>query len=152
MQAQQQGVSLRVEAPDDNLPSISVDTDRLTQVLNNLVSNALHHTTHGEIVLAAKAIDQQVQLIVSDTGSGIDAADLPFIFDRFYRTDKARQRDREDSSGLGLAIAKAIVEAHGGTLTVASALGQGTTFTVTFEAVRAKSLDRPPVGLAIICT
>ena len=87
------------------------------------------------MMATAKAIDQQVQLIVSDTGSGIAAADLPYIFDRFYRTDKARQRTRDDSSGLCLAIAKAIVEAHGGTLTVASALGQGTTFTITFEAV-----------------
>ena len=135
VQAQQQGVTLRVDVPADNLPSISVDTDRLTQVLNNLVSNALHHTPAGEIVLAAKASDQQVQLIVSDTGSGIDPADLPFIFDRFYRTDKARQRTGDDSSGLGLAIAKAIVEAHGGTLTVASTPGKGTTFTATFEAV-----------------
>nr|MBP7690122.1 HAMP domain-containing histidine kinase [Thermoflexales bacterium] len=134
MPAQTQGITVKVDAPE-TLPSIAVDTDRLTQVLNNLVSNALHHTTHGEIVLAAKAIDQQVQLIVSDTGSGIDAADLPFIFDRFYRTDKARQRDREDSSGLGLAIAKAIVEAHGGTLTVESTPGKGTTFTAAFEAV-----------------
>ncbi|MBI5566206.1 MAG: HAMP domain-containing protein [Chloroflexi bacterium] len=136
VQAQQQGVTLRVDAPADNLPSISVDTDRLTQVLNNLVSNALHHTTTGEIVLAAKALGQHVQLIVSDTGSGIDPDDLPFIFDRFYRTDKARQRDNDDSSGLGLAIAKAIVEAHGGTLTVTSTPGKGTIFTITFEAVR----------------
>lgn len=133
MQAQTQGITVKVDAPE-TLPSIAVDTDRLTQVLNNLVSNALHHTTQGEIVLAAKTIDHQVQLIVSDTGSGIAADDLPFIFDRFYRTDKARQRTSDDSSGLGLAIAKAIVEAHGGTLTVASTLGQGTTFTVTFEA------------------
>jgi two-component system sensor histidine kinase BaeS len=139
VQAQQQGVTLRVDAPAEPLPSISDDTDRLTQVLNNLVSNALHHTSKGEIVLAAKTVDQHVQLIVSDTGSGIDPADLPFIFDRFYRTDKARQRNSEDSSGLGLAIAKAIVEAHGGTLTVTSTPGKGTTFTITFEAVRASS-------------
>jgi len=133
MQAQTQGITVKVDAPE-TLPSIAVDTDRLTQVLNNLVSNALHHTTQGEIVLAAKTIDHRVQLIVNDTGSGIAADDLPFIFDRFYRTDKARQRTSDDSSGLGLAIAKAIVEAHGGTLTVASTLGQGTTFTITFEA------------------
>ena len=70
-------------------------------------------------------------MTVSDTGIGIEAADLPFIFNRFYSTDKARQRSANEASGLGLAIAKAIVEAHGGSLTVASSPGQGTVFTMT---------------------
>ncbi len=133
VQATQQGIALRVEAPE-SLPSIHVDTDRMTQVLNNLVSNALRHTQHGEIVLAAKVVGAAVHMTVSDTGVGIEAADLPLIFDRFYSTDRARQRNDSDATGLGLAIAKAIVEAHGGSLTVASSPGQGTTFTMTISA------------------
>ena len=128
--AEQQGIQLRVEAAED-LPSILVDTDRITQVLNNLVSNALRHTHSGEIVLGARASANHVYLSISDTGSGIAAEDLPFVFDRFYRGDKSRQRSENgDSSGLGLAIAKAIVEAHGGTIQVESPEGSGTTFTL----------------------
>jgi two-component system sensor histidine kinase BaeS len=130
MQAEQQGVALEVEA-DHDLPSIDVDTDRMAQVLNNLVTNALRHTTQGRVVLSARRDGQHVQLKVADTGAGIAPPDLPFVFDRFYRADPSRQRIDDDSSGLGLAISKAIVEAHGGAITVASALGQGTTFTIT---------------------
>ncbi|MFN8496645.1 MAG: ATP-binding protein [Anaerolineae bacterium] len=129
VQAQAQGVTLTVDAPED-LPSIYVDTDRMTQVLNNLVSNALRHTAEGQVALAAAAQGRVVQLRVSDTGSGIAPDDLPFVFDRLYRVDKARHRSDDTSSGLGLAIAKAIVEAHGGTIAVESASGRGTTFTI----------------------
>ncbi len=141
VQAEQQKVTLRVDAPE-GLPSIFVDTDRLTQVLNNLVSNALRYTPpNGTITLAAEAKDQAVFLKVSDTGSGIASEDLPYVFDRFYRVDKSRQRTEGDnpSSGLGLAIAKAIVETHGGEIKVASTLGQGTTFIIRFSvAAKAK--------------
>jgi len=134
VQAEQQGIALRVDAPD-NLPSISADTMRMTQVLNNLVSNALRHTTQGEVVLAAKRVEpgQKVALSVCDTGTGIAPEDLPFVFDRFYRADKSRQRvkNSEDSSGLGLAIAKAIIEAHGGNIWVESSAGRGATFTMS---------------------
>jgi signal transduction histidine kinase len=102
----------------------------MTQVLNNLVSNALRHTNHGEIVLAASSDHRSVALTVRDSGQGIAAEDLPFIFDRFYRADKARQRNDSTASGLGLAITKAIVEAHGGAITVESSLDCGTTFTI----------------------
>jgi two-component system sensor histidine kinase BaeS len=129
VQAEQHGVALRVEAPPA-LPSILVDTDRMTQVLNNLVSNALRYTIQGEICLSASADEQYVRLQVRDTGGGIAAEDLPYIFDRFYRADKSRQRDDSVASGLGLAITKAIVEAHGGTVVVESAPGSGTTFTI----------------------
>lgn len=128
--AEAQGVALRVDAPE-GLPSIVVDTDRMTQVLNNLVSNALRYTSQGEIVLSASADTQHVRLSVCDTGSGIAAADVPFIFDRFYRADKARQRTDSSEGGLGLAIVKAIVESHGSTIAVASQLDQGTTFTIS---------------------
>jgi two-component system sensor histidine kinase BaeS len=144
VQAEQQGIGLRVDAAED-LPSIAVDTDRMTQVLNNLVSNALRYTTRGEIVLAAAARDGQVVLTVRDTGTGIDPADLPFVFDRFYRADQSRQRADNPSSGLGLAIAKAIVEAHGGTIAVASSLGQGSEFTIALPAADAPA-DGPGHG------
>jgi two-component system sensor histidine kinase BaeS len=103
----------------------------MTQVLNNLVSNALRHTVQGEIALLAESDGREVSLKVRDTGSGIAPEHLPYVFDRFYRVDAARQRgDDEDSSGLGLAIAKAIVEAHGGRISVESAVGRGTTFAI----------------------
>ncbi|MCC6456021.1 MAG: HAMP domain-containing histidine kinase [Caldilineaceae bacterium] len=127
--AEQQGIQLRVEAAE-TLPSILVDTDRITQVLNNLVSNALRHTSQGEIVLSAWAAQGHVYLRVHDTGSGIAREEIPHVFDRFYRGDKARQRTDDTSSGLGLAIAKAIVEAHGGTIQVESVVGESTTFTL----------------------
>jgi two-component system, OmpR family, sensor histidine kinase BaeS len=140
VQAEQHGVALRVEAPPA-LPSILVDTDRMTQVLNNLVSNSLRYTTQGEIFLSASADEQHVRLQVRDTGSGIDADDLPYIFDRFYRADKSRQRDDSVASGLGLAITKAIVEAHGGTIAVESALGLGTSFTITLAVAPQQSAN-----------
>lgn len=131
VQAEAQGVALRVEA-EDELPAVTVDTDRLAQVLDNLVANSLRHTVQGEIVLSARADADRVRLAVRDTGDGIAADDLPFVFERFYRGDKSRHRAEGDvgSSGLGLAIAKALVEAHGGSLTVSSTPGQGSTFEV----------------------
>lgn len=132
--AENQGITLRMEAADA-LPSIRVDTDRMTQVLNNLVTNALRHTLRGEIALGATTAADTVTLTVRDSGEGIAPEDLPFVFDRFYRADKARvrrnQADDGASSGLGLAIAKALVESHGGALTVASTLGMGATFAIT---------------------
>lgn len=136
VQAEQQGIAIRVDAPED-LPSINVDTGRMTQVLNNLVSNALRHTQQGEVVLAASQEGDQVQLRVSDTGSGIAAEHLPYVFDRFYRADASRQRSGAsdgDSTGLGLAIAKAIVEAHGGIISITSVVGKGTTMIVALPA------------------
>ena len=136
MQAEEQGITLRIDAPYD-LPSVLVDTTCMTQVLNNLVSNALRFTEEGEIVLSASANQESVQLQVRDSGAGIAPDDLPHIFKRFYRADKSRQRTatRKSSSGLGLAIAKAIVKAHGGTIRVQSVLGEGTTFSITLPAV-----------------
>jgi signal transduction histidine kinase len=82
-------------------------------------------------VLSASADSRKVYLSIRDTGSGIAPEDLPFIFDRFYRADKSRYRTDSVASGLGLAIAKAIVEAHSGAITVESAPGVGTNFTIT---------------------
>jgi signal transduction histidine kinase len=106
------------------------DRDRLKQALLNVVVNALQHTPPGGRVRVALARDErQARISVSDTGEGIAAADLPYIFDRFYRADKARSR-RTGGAGLGLAIAKWVIEAHDGSIEVVSAPGEGSTFTL----------------------
>jgi two-component system sensor histidine kinase BaeS len=128
-EAQRQGISLQVEAPHD-LPQVEVDPGRLAQVLENLMSNALRHTPErGQITLSGAAEGDTVYLRVQDNGDGISPEDLPYVFDRFYRADKSRQRQGGES-GLGLAIAKSFVEAHGGSLSVESALGEGTSFII----------------------
>ena len=112
------------------MPEIQVDSERMSQVLGNLVNNAIRHTPEGgQITLSAGATGDAVQLRVGDTGPGINPADLPHIFDRFYRSDKSRQQNGE--SGLGLAIAKSIVEAHGGVIAVESSPGNGAAFIIT---------------------
>lgn len=127
-QAQNQEVSITIDAEED-LPTIEVDPDRMAQVLGNLVSNALRHTPKGgQITLGAVAVSKGVEIHIADTGHGIGAADLPFIFERFYQADK--NRTEEGASGLGLPIAKSIVEAHGGEISVESEEGQGSTFRI----------------------
>jgi two-component system, OmpR family, sensor histidine kinase BaeS len=140
VQAEGQHTALKVDALGP-LPSISVDTERMTQVLNNLVSNSLRYTSEGTIVLSAASVDSRVEISVRDTGTGIAAEDLPFVFDRFYRADRARQREGDGTSGLGLAIAKAIVEAHGGTIAAESAVGQGTAIRITLPALPNSPVD-----------
>jgi two-component system sensor histidine kinase BaeS len=132
--AGQRGISLRVTA-DADMPEIYVDPERLVQVLENLMSNALRHTpAGGEIVLSARAQAGAVLLAVRDNGEGIPTEVLPHVFDRFYRGDASRD-ERVAESGLGLAIAKSIIEAHGGTITASSqGAGQGSTFTIRLAA------------------
>jgi signal transduction histidine kinase len=106
------------------------DRHRLSLVLSNLLDNAVKYTPEkGTITISAFSDPEWVRLEVSDTGIGIAAADLPHIFDRFYRVDKARSR-ASGGSGLGLAIAREIVEGYGGRITVASEPGKGSLFTV----------------------
>jgi signal transduction histidine kinase len=113
-----------------NLPAIQVDPDRLAQVLGNLVSNALRYTpAGGQIALGAAGQGRRVLLSVQDTGAGIPPGDVPHVFDRFYRGDEARDGNGGES-GLGLAIARSLVELQGGTISVQSVLGQGTTFRI----------------------
>ena len=137
-QAEAAGLDLHVEI-EGHLPAITGDVGRLDQVLGNLLGNALRHTpAGGDITLQAQPMENGVRIIVRDTGEGIPAEDLPYIFDRFWRGDRARTRISSHAggagSGLGLAIARQLVQAHGGAIRVASELGQGTTFTVELPA------------------
>ncbi len=135
VQAQERGIALSVQAAP-NLPAVMIDPDRMAQVLGNLVANALRYTpAGGSIRLETAVVGQTLRFVVSDTGRGIDPADLPHIFQRFYRGEKARQQ-QEEESGLGLAIAKSLVHAHGGSITVNSSPGKGATFTISLPLNR----------------
>jgi signal transduction histidine kinase len=106
------------------------DAERIGQVVTNLLTNAIHfNRDQGEVRLAARTEGDLVLLTVADTGQGIPAEDVPHIFERFYRVDQSRSRV-QGRSGLGLAICKAIVDAHGGSMEVSSQPGVGSTFTV----------------------
>jgi len=130
------GVILRSDV-DAALPPVWADQHRIGQVLGNLLDNALRHTPPGGCVeITSGATENTVLLTVSDTGDGITAEHLPHVFERFYRADTARDRDR-GGAGIGLSIAKALVEAHHGRISVNSAgagTGGGTRFTVTLPA------------------
>jgi two-component system, OmpR family, sensor histidine kinase BaeS len=126
-QTQRKNITLDLEMASP-LSNIEVDPGRMTQVLTNILDNALRHTPEGgRIVLSAKDINDQIELAIQDSGSGLKAEDLDRIFDRFYRTDSSRQRDSAlpGGSGLGLAIARSIVQAHGGQLSAESEAGKG---------------------------
>jgi signal transduction histidine kinase len=139
-QADEDGVAIVLEVDElvggaGPLPPLLADPQRLGQVLGNLVANALRHTPPGgQVTLgAAKASANQVHLWVKDTGEGIWPEDLPHIFDRFYRADKSRARTT-GGAGLGLAIARQLVQAHGGQIEVESQPGQGARFTLKLLA------------------
>ena len=131
-QAEAAGVTLKVEkAPQAEALSVMGDAGRLDQVLSNLVVNALRHTpAGGTITLRTQPASEGVCIQVADNGSGIPAADLPFIFDRFWRGDSAHPGEKDRSSGLGLAIARQLVQAHRGKISVVSQPDQGTTFSI----------------------
>ncbi|NOZ29829.1 MAG: HAMP domain-containing histidine kinase [Chloroflexi bacterium] len=149
--AQAAGISLNFVPPSFTLPRVNVDPSRLAQVLGNLISNAIHYTPAGGRVElrcetaatpnptrdgASPAGDASayVCITVADTGDGIAPEDLPFVFERFYRTDRARAR-RSGGRGLGLAIVREIVERHGGEVWVESTLGKGSTFGFSLPAL-----------------
>jgi signal transduction histidine kinase len=127
--AQDKEVSLTSELPE-GLPAVAGDAQRLSQVLSNLLSNALRHTPQGgQIAVGARQVDgKDVRITVQDNGEGIPADELPHVFERFYRTDHARSRDT-GGSGLGLTIARSLVEAHNGRIWVESVEHKGSTFT-----------------------
>jgi signal transduction histidine kinase len=135
--AQATDVTLDARLPDTSLHALG-DAQRLTQVLLNLLTNALQHTpSGGKITASAHAGEGKVHITVQDSGEGIAPEDLPHIFERFYRADRARSRDT-GGSGLGLSIAKSLVEAQGGTISVESQAGQGSTFTVSLPQAAIK--------------
>jgi two-component system phosphate regulon sensor histidine kinase PhoR len=120
------GVELLLEAPEEVF--VDADRNRLTQVALNLLDNALRHTTQGGVVtVEVTGDDASAYLRVRDTGSGIPYQDLPHIFERFYVVDRSRTREHA-GTGIGLSIARHLVEAHGGSLTVESVYGRGATF------------------------
>jgi signal transduction histidine kinase len=128
-------ISLSLDLPD-NLPLVDIDWQRVNQVLHNLLENAVAHTHEGGTInVAATTQGDWVEVCVSDTGEGIPAEDLPNIFERFYRVDKSRARVT-GGSGLGLTIAKRLVEAHGGEITVQSELGKGSCFSFTLPIAK----------------
>jgi len=135
--AQAKRISLDLELTPD-LPPVLVDEDRAIQILTNLTGNALQYTPEGgRITISAKRINDEAQISVRDTGSGIPPQHLSHIFDRFYRVDKSRSRQAGGGSGIGLTIARALVEAHGGSIWVESdGNGQGSTFTFTLPIVK----------------
>ena len=133
VEAGKRDIAIKVEIPDD-LPLIRVDVGRMAQVLGNLMGNALRYTlAGGEIVLSAENRSGEVRLLVADNGAGIAPEDLPYLFERSFRGDKARAQQNGET-GLGLAIARSLVQANGGVISVESALGQGTTFTIRLPA------------------
>lgn len=125
------GVDLTLDV-EPGLPTVAVDTDRMSQVLGNLLDNAVRHTPRGGSVHLGAHLSEtgRVRLTVADTGEGIDQDQLDLIFERFFRVDTARDRDH-GGSGIGLAIVRAIVLAHGGTVVARSAgPGRGSTFDI----------------------
>jgi two-component system phosphate regulon sensor histidine kinase PhoR len=147
--AVERGLSLSVHLPG-GLPDIAADRRRLSEVLQNLIDNAIQYTLPGgSIKVTAAAVDDDVVFAVSDTGIGIPKVDQPRIFERFYRVDVARSREA-GGTGLGLSIAKHLVEVHGGRIWVDSEIGQGSQFHFSvpvFDAERA--VVRPASGATV---
>ena len=139
--AEDRKVRLTLEAHP--VPLVLGDNGRLTQLLINLLDNALAHTPpEGEVTLRLRPEDGQVVMEVQDTGSGIAPEHLPHLFERFYRGDPARDRE-SGGAGLGLAIVKEIAEAHGGTVRTTSTLGKGSVFTVMLPSYRPSTIASP---------
>jgi signal transduction histidine kinase len=129
------GLSVALSTAVDESVVVDADRNRITQVLLNLVDNALRHTpAGGTVTIAIRAEERDAVLTVADTGVGIPYRDLPHIFERFYVVERSRARERR-GTGLGLSIAKQLVEAHGGTIEAKSELGQGASFTCRLPRV-----------------
>lgn len=129
------GISLHLDAEQEEMFLESADEDRLEQVLTNLLDNGIRHTApEGNIYIRIRLAEKQgrpsIGIDIEDEGLGIPAEDLPFIFERFYKADKARTRRSHGGTGLGLSIVKNIVDAHNGTVIAQSTMGQGTTFSI----------------------
>jgi signal transduction histidine kinase len=146
---------LRVSLPAAEPVSVLGDRPRLRQLFLNIVTNAIKYTPSGGVVeVSLTRRNDSADFTVKDTGIGIAAADLPYIFERFWRADRARSRrvptedgrwvDERGGFGLGLAISQYIAQAHGGTLTAQSRLTRGSTFTVTLPVADESALAADP--------
>ena len=136
--AEERKIKLRL---DGALVRAMGDADKISQVITNLVANAIQYTpAEGEVVVSTRGEGQLALVSVVDTGIGIPAEDSKHIFNRFYRVDSSRSRDK-GGSGLGLAIAQAIIHAHGGTINVSSEPGKGTSFTVRLPEAKEPKAD-----------
>ena len=130
---QEQKINLQVRNGED-LPMIWVDESRIMQVFGNLIGNSLRYTSEGgTIVLSAIRVENRVEMAIQDSGKGISPQDLPHIFERFFRADPSRYTESGESSGLGLAIAKALVETMGGVISAESTPGEGTVMRISFQ-------------------
>ena len=128
VQAAGKGIALTVDAPTD-MPLASFDQERIGQVIANLLENAVLHTPEGGAVsVSAETVQSTVRVTIQDTGSGIPGDEIGHLFDRFHRVDPSRTR-ATGGAGLGLTIAKQLIEAHGGTIAATSVVGEGSTFT-----------------------
>ncbi|MFC6386649.1 ATP-binding protein [Sporolactobacillus kofuensis] len=133
--ANEAGIRLQADSQQLEGTSFLLDPDRVEQVMTNLIDNAIRHTRKdGVVVVWANIEEDLLHVYVKDSGVGIAQEDIPFVFERFYKADKARTRGKA-GTGLGLAIAKHIVEAHGGEISVNSIQGEGTTFQFTLSQV-----------------
>jgi two-component system phosphate regulon sensor histidine kinase PhoR len=130
LQSGDKRLSLKTTLPS-SLPYVMGDPDKLSQVLGNLVENSVKFTPDGgSIAISATAFNDSIEVRVADTGVGIAPEHLPHVFERFYKVDRSR---REVGAGLGLAITKHLVQAHGGDIRVESRFGRGATFIFTLD-------------------
>jgi two-component system phosphate regulon sensor histidine kinase PhoR len=129
--AEKRNITLALENSNESI-ICKADPFRMKQVLINLITNAISYSSEdSKVIVQIEEIEKGVQILVQDTGIGIEESELPRIFERFYRVDKARSR-AHGGTGLGLAIVKHIMEAHGGQISVDSEVGKGSTFKVVF--------------------
>lgn len=136
VEAEKKGLSIEYNLTTKS-PSVLCDRFQIERVVKNVVSNAIKYTDNGKIKVFCGFLYNEAYIKIEDTGRGIPEKDLPHIFERFYRVDKARSREN-GGTGLGLSIAKEIIESHGGTITAESALGEGTRFTIKIPIAQAE--------------
>lgn len=139
----ERGLQLQLDSAQKEL-FVYGDADRLEQVLTNLIDNALRHTKQGTITLQLEATDEQAVIRIMDTGEGIPEKDLPFVFERFYKADKARIRTggAGEGTGIGLAIVSSLIRAHHGEIDVQSKVGMGTTFIIILPLLKEADLAK----------
>jgi PAS domain S-box-containing protein len=148
-QATAKGLGLIVEVPAD-LPPLEADLTRLRQILLNLIGNAVKFTAQGRVAVSVRAVEGGLDIAVSDTGIGIALEAQAFIFDEFRQADGSTTR-RYGGTGLGLAIARKLARLHGGDITVASAVGSGSTFTLALPAVGAtRKIEPVPTAAPVV--